>query len=528
VRDRLEREFGRDLLFMDVDSVPLGVNFVQVLGEEIAKCDALLAIIGPGWLDGRDENGNRRLDNPDDFVRIEIEAALKRGIPVIPILLEGTRVPKANQLPDGLKELALRNGIEIRHTSFHDDMERLVRGLKGVQSPQNPDQATPSRVDRTDAEGGVMTDATIAHAVPERDKQFRLGVRSVAFVWLGAAIGALVLTGLAADQAGLLKLWSLNPAKPASSGSLDRKVDPAGTKNAESDKGIRVGPNGRAEEDAARSNSALAVGPGSGQSFRDQLADGEPCPTCPEMVVVPAGSFMMGTPAREVGHDDNEGPQRRITIARPFAVGKYEVTFAEWDACVAAGACKQNPDDERWGRDNRPVINVSRDDITKEYLPWLSRKTGKTYRLLTEAEWEYAARAGSTTRFHFGNDEKDLCSYGNVADLTAKEKNKDWTVANCQDGYVNTAAVGSFKSNAFGLYDMHGNVWEMVQDCFGDSYAGAPVDGSAVTHGDCTNRVVRGGSWIGNPLGVRSGSRFSITPDLRDNWVGFRLARVLS
>jgi formylglycine-generating enzyme required for sulfatase activity len=528
VHDRLEREFGRDLLFMDVDSVPLGVNFVKVLGEEIAKCDALLAIIGPGWLDARDENGNRRLDSLDDFVRIEIEMALKRGIPVIPILLEGTRVPKAHRLPDGLKELALRNGIDIRHASFRDDMERLIRGLKGLQSPQKPDLAATSRVDRDRAEGGVMANATIAHT--QGGRQLRLGVRSVAFVWLAAAMGALVLAWVAADQAGVVRLWPSRPAKTASSESLNGKVqaDPAEGKKAESDKRTGAEPKGRVEEDAARSDPALTVEPGSGQSFRDQLTDGKPCTTCPEMVVVPAGSFIMGSPLSEEGRDDIEGPQRKVTIAQPVAVGKYEVTFAEWDACVAAGGCKQNPDDEGWGRGKRPVINVSWDDITKEYLPWLSRRTGKSYQLLTEAEWEYAARAGSTTRFHFGNEEKDLCNYGNVADLTAKEKNEEWTVANCRDGHVNTAAVGSFKDNAFGIHDVHGNVWEWVQDCFRESYASAPLDGSAVTYGDCNDRVVRGGSWIGNPLNVRSGSRFLITPDVRDNWVGFRLARTLN
>ena len=131
VRDRLERELGRDLLFMDVDAIPLGTNFSKVLHEEVAKCGVLLAVIGPNWSDARDEHGNRRLDDPNDFVRIEIAAALQRNIPVIPILLDGARIPKANQLPEDLKELALRNGLEIRHASFHDDMDRLIRGLKG-------------------------------------------------------------------------------------------------------------------------------------------------------------------------------------------------------------------------------------------------------------------------------------------------------------------------------------------------------------------------------------------------------------
>ncbi|MGH6936567.1 MAG: toll/interleukin-1 receptor domain-containing protein, partial [Methylocella sp.] len=131
IQDRLEREFGRDLLFMDVDAIPLGMNFAKVLHEEVAKCGVLLAVIGPNWLDGRDEDGNRRLDNPNDFVRIEIAAALQRDIPVIPILLDGARVPKAAQLPEDLEELALRNGLDVRHASFHYDMDKLIRGLKG-------------------------------------------------------------------------------------------------------------------------------------------------------------------------------------------------------------------------------------------------------------------------------------------------------------------------------------------------------------------------------------------------------------
>jgi hypothetical protein len=131
VQDRLAQEFGRDLLFMDVDTVPLGVNFVTVLHNEVAKCEVLLAVIGPHWLDARDDAGNRRLDDPHDFVRIEIGAALQRNIPVIPILLDGAKVPKANQLPKDLEELSLRNGLDVRHASFHNDIDKLVQGLKG-------------------------------------------------------------------------------------------------------------------------------------------------------------------------------------------------------------------------------------------------------------------------------------------------------------------------------------------------------------------------------------------------------------
>ncbi len=252
------------------------------------------------------------------------------------------------------------------------------------------------------------------------------------------------------------------------------------------------------------------------------------CPTCPEMVVVPAGSFTMGSPANEAGRFSNEGPQRKVTIGRPFAVGKFEVTFAEWDACVADRDCTHKPGDDGWGRGKRPVINVSWDDA-KQYAAWLSRKTGQSYRLLTEAEWEYSARAGTTTRFSFGNEDKRVCEFGNVADQTGKEKNPGWTIADCRDGFVNTAPVGTFKPNAFGLHDMHGNVWEWVEDCYVGNYNGAPVDGSARgVSGNCVSRVRRGGSWLYSPRNARAANRNYFRPGNRFDLLGFRLARTLS
>ena len=245
-------------------------------------------------------------------------------------------------------------------------------------------------------------------------------------------------------------------------------------------------------------------------SFKD-------CPDCPEMVVVPAGEFMMGSPEGEADREKDEGPQRNVVIAKPFAVGKFEVTFAEWDACVAAGGCKHKPADPlHWGRGERPVFDVSWDHIAKEFLPWLSRKTGRTYRLLTEAEWEYAARAGTTTPFSTGRTiTTDQANFnGNVAyEGGAKGQWREKTVE-----------VGSFKPNAFGLHDMHGNVWEWVEDCYDDSYAGAPVDGSAVTSGFCKARVSRGGSWSNVPGLLRSADRTWNPPGLAFFDAGFRVA----
>ena len=178
IQDRLEREVGRDLLFIDVDGIPLGVNFVKVLRQEVAKCGVLLAVIGPHWLDVRDEDGTRRLNNPNDFVRIEIATALQRDIPVIPILLDGTRVPKAEQLPEDLKELAQRNGLDVRHTSFHADMDKLIRGLKEALfgAPQEIKQEVPPLSASTPRREPNAPDlAALSAAKALFNKAFKLG-----------------------------------------------------------------------------------------------------------------------------------------------------------------------------------------------------------------------------------------------------------------------------------------------------------------------------------------------------------------
>jgi formylglycine-generating enzyme required for sulfatase activity len=246
------------------------------------------------------------------------------------------------------------------------------------------------------------------------------------------------------------------------------------------------------------------------------------CDTCPEMVVVPAGDFMMGSPPGEEGRLNDEGPQHKVRIAKPFAVGKYEVTFAEWDACVSTGGCRYSPRDyyQSWGRGRRPVFHVSWEDIAGEFLPWLSRSTGQAYRLLSEAEWEYAARAGTTTPFSTGRT------------ITSSQANFDGSQSyggGARDRYRRqTLEVGSFAPNAFGLHDMHGNVAEFVEDCYRDDYAVVPADGSAVTSASCNRRVLRGGSWSNLPGDVRSASRSSLAAGNRQfNVFGFRVARDL-
>ena len=238
------------------------------------------------------------------------------------------------------------------------------------------------------------------------------------------------------------------------------------------------------------------------------------CSGCPEMVVVPAGSFMMGAPRSEEGRKDSEGPVHRVTIPEPFAVGRYEVTFREWDACVSGGGCSHRPDDEGWGRGNRPVVRVSWEDA-KEYVAWLSRKTGERYRLLSDSEWEYVARAGTTGPFHFGSTiSTDQANY--IGDFEGVYRGQ-------------TVPVGSFPANEFGLHDVHGNVGEWVEDCWHDNYIGAPSDGSAwISGGDCAYRVLRGGSWDNEPWYLRSAFRSGSRTGVRSSYAGFRVARTLA
>ena len=241
-----------------------------------------------------------------------------------------------------------------------------------------------------------------------------------------------------------------------------------------------------------------------GESFSDALDGGG---RGPEMVFIPAGSFEMGCVSGEECYDD-ELPVHTVTISQAFAVSKYEITFEDYDRFAAP----DEVDDEGWGRGRQPVVNVSWNEA-KDYVAWLSSQTGQTYRLLTEAEWEYAARAGSITQFTWGSK----IGQGN---------------ANCggcatEWDYYQTAPVGSFAPNAFGLHDVHGNVWEWVEDCWNENYEDAPSDGNAWLSGHCSRRILRGGSYDDFHYDLRSAVRFTHAPDERNRSLGFRVARAI-
>jgi formylglycine-generating enzyme required for sulfatase activity len=238
------------------------------------------------------------------------------------------------------------------------------------------------------------------------------------------------------------------------------------------------------------------------------------CATCPEMIVVPAGSFTMGSPESEPGRSSEESPQHAVTLARQLAVGRFAVTFDEWDACVADGGCNgYKPSDQG------PVINVSWDDA-KAHMAWLSKKIGRAYRLLSEAEREYVTRAGTTTPFWWGSS------------ISTSQANYDgnYTYGGGAKGEyrAKTLPVDSFQPNPWGLYQVHGNVWEWVEDCWQDNYNGAPTDGSARTSGDCHFRVLRVGSWNNSPQSLRAANRIRLTSGNRSDLIGFRVGRTLT
>jgi formylglycine-generating enzyme required for sulfatase activity/uncharacterized protein YgiM (DUF1202 family) len=246
-----------------------------------------------------------------------------------------------------------------------------------------------------------------------------------------------------------------------------------------------------------RAQKHKTVGFDAGAAIKD-------CSNCPEMIVIPPGSFQMGSPTSERGRSADEGPQHQVTISKPFAVGKFEVTFAEWDACVSAYECPRTPPDMGWGRGRQPAINVSWDEA-QEYIRWVNQTTGKNYRLLSEAEWEYISRSRVSTPNYINSQ---------ITGSRSHSGNR-------------TKKVGSYQANSFGVYDLSGNVIEWVEDCWNDNYQDAPVDGSAWTKGQCRFRVLRGGSLHNSYEDMRIAKRRWDAASKRSAYIGFRVARDL-
>jgi formylglycine-generating enzyme required for sulfatase activity len=462
VAERLAARFGRGSVLMDVNILRPGQRFDRRLEEALAVCDVLIAVIGARWMEllKARERLKAETDEPD-YVLEEIGAALRRGIVVIPVRVgrdgQMPTLPRRSELPEDIRDLVLHEKHDVAHERFDRDLAELADAIVEVRRAPQPLRG-PMR-----------------------------------WHWSAAGIG---IIGSAAMLA--LYLWPAPTATRVAVAPSHRSV---------------VLPAGRApapltvEEEHALGRDNIHKG----MRFRE-------CAVCPEMVVVPSGSFTMGSPPEEEGRSESEGPQVRVTFARPFAVGRFEVTFAEWDACVTERGCSHRPSDD-WGRGRQPVMRISWDDITRQYLPWLSRRTGKTYRLLTEAEWEYVARAGTTTPFWWG------------ASITTSQANYygEATYGGGPTGEYRgkTVPVNSFAPNPWGLYNVHGNVWEWVQDCWNDNHSAASPDGFVRADGDCSHRVLRGGSWYGYPRVLRAAYRISLASAFRYDFWGFRVARSL-
>ena len=440
----------RDHVFMDIDSIPPGADFVDVLEGWVDQCDILLALIGSGWVDAMDSKTNlRRLESPHDFVRIEVRKALARGIPVVPVLLDGAAIPDVDKLPDDLKKLVRRSAEFIEHRTVDTDVERLIKKLGLTRGSPSP-APTPSQDERMRAEGRVIVDAATVQ-----------------------------------------------------------------------------NPNGKWFK------------PGAGKT--ELCTDHE---HGPEMVIVPAGSFMMGSPETELQREPylkgSEGPQHKVMIQHPYAVGRHAITRGQFAAFVNDTGHKTEGGahvlkGDKWEHDpkgswrspgfaqddSHPVVCINWHDANA-YAAWLSDKTGKAYRLLTEAEREYATRAGATTPFWWGSA------------ITPAQANYDGNYTYAGGGSTgewrkSTVPAGSFAANPWGLFNVHGNVWEWCEDVWHDNYNGAPPEGSAwLQGGDNRRRVVRGGSWDNYPQVLRSANRNGDTAGDRDSSLGFRLARTLN
>jgi formylglycine-generating enzyme required for sulfatase activity len=427
IYETLVARFGEESIFFDVDTIPIGMDFHGVLNDAVSQCDVLLAIIGDQWLTLQDENGQRRLDKEDDFVRVEIEAALARNIPIVPVLVGTALVPRREQLPEPLKPLSRRHAAEVRTgNDFTGHLERLVRGIERVVETAEQQKAS-AQTDAPHQEESIPTSPVVAtpdSPVPEPVESLEVVTNSIGM----------------------------------------------------------------------------------------------------KLALIPAGEFLMGSPDSDNGALDNgaldyEKPQHRVEITTPFCLGVYPVTQEEYEKVVGT-----NPSHFK-GEAKRPVEKVTWFDAVEfcnrlseqEDLEPFYRKDGDTvsiiggngYRLPTEAEWEYACRAGTTTPWSCGDDEALLGGFA-------------WYEAPGNE----THPVGLKQPNPWGLCDMHGNVWEWCWDWYGKYESGSVTDPLGPEDGN--RRVLCGGSFGRNAWYLRSAFRSFVRPTDRGLNVGFRASRTYS
>jgi formylglycine-generating enzyme required for sulfatase activity len=489
-------ELGGFAPFLDRHDIAAGEDWEARLGGLIRQADTVVFVVTPEAV-------------KSDRCRWEVDTAFARSKRLIPVIFKAVpesaipeqlrarqfiRFDKGPGITKPLKELAeaLRQDIDwIReHTRLGEVADRwetrghpeslLLRGeeLAGAQS----------WVQRRRADAPVITDAMRAFILASKEAE-SVGLarvtatqrRIIRMQALTSALLAGIVIGLIGwiNQTYLLDSWrSVWIIRPY----MRTQVQPY-VLSADGERSLKPK-----------------------DSFKECAKD------CPEMIVIPAGKFLMGASPDEIGYYRDQGPRHEVVITKAFAVSKFAITFDEWDACAALRGCDLGITDSGWGRGRQPVIQVTWGDA-RRYAQWFSDMTGKSYRLLSEAEWEYAARAGTQTAYYWG-------------DQIGKEN------ANCDgcgsrwDG-EQAAPVGSFAPNQFGLYDMSGNVGQWVDDCYHSDYQGAPQDGLAWIEDDCPRRVSRGGSWYDSPKLIASSVRWVEHTANRHYVLGFRVARTL-
>jgi formylglycine-generating enzyme required for sulfatase activity len=451
IYDRLAATFGDAQIFMDIDHIEPGQDFVQVMEEAVSSCDVLVAIIGRDWITTRGRT-TRRLDDPLDFVRLEIRTALKQNILTIPVLVQGTSMPRAQDLPADMAELVRRNALEVSDLRWRHDVDRLLEVLERERTRR----------------GKALQSAASAPSV----KSSRLRNRKL---WLAVGI-AILVTAIGLSLVLASRFWTTIGKPTVSELRSFAFYTPT------------VNSNGSVSRTMKQAN-VLTVHFGNHTPL--------------EMVQIPAGNFWMGS-ADEVSVAQNETPQHQVTV-KSFYMSRYEITQELWQIVMGNNPSKQGPS----RGDRFPVDTVSWNDATS-FCAKLSQLTGRQFRLPTEAEWEYACRAGTTTPYAFGQT------------LTRELANNSGT----RDSPVRVGELGV--ANAFGLSDMHGNLYEWCQDRYHPNYNGAPTDGAAWIEGaDPLFRVVRGCSWNYPDSACRSASRDKDRETTASGTDGFRVVMVV-
>ena len=608
--DHLHAHFGPDAVFRDIDNIPFGVDFREHIDAAVSQCDVVLVVIGRHWAGGTDDR--RRIDDPRDFVRIEIESALKRDIPVIPILIDRTTMPSEADVPSSLAGLTYRNALDVdQGRDFRTHVDRLVAGIEfhfeqaktnAARPSSQPQQSSSKRPVANDPEQLRKISPAEAHQPakptpkveprPGRPSSISHPSRQSSVEVKRGADGLNPKPSLgpaeAIDSEPLPKQTAVSPGHQVRAASTQLKSAPRAHRNnrwfwlyvaaipllalgiiiyivtkppaselAERREERTSSPTEAIKMKSASSTSAVK----SPRVARPQLGREWTNTIGMKLVRIEPGEFLMGTTREQVDrlmqlfpnskreNFDNEQPQHPVKISRPFYLGIHEVTVGQFKRFVEStsyqteaekdgkGSFVRNHAAKGWRldpsvnwrnpsfsqTDDHPVLCVSRNDALA-FCEWLGQQESRTYRLPTEAEWEFACRAGATTLYPETDDPESLVNVANVADATLKRKFPAHDCIKGDDGYLYTAPVGSLAPNRWGFYDMIGNVTEWCADWYDEKYYASspladPPGGTNASHS-----VVRGGNWYYEPRHCRPAERYKHAPKDRGYNLGFRVA----